>query len=315
MADIGKVFPTLNGTWSATTQYERMSVVFYQGASYMSTNNTLSDEPDKSSNWQKMADKGDVGKDGDLGRLGGDVIPINQFTAQAPNLSINDDGTPETALQNYSPGYSYEIVSPKSDGKYHLLYRDFTGQSGTLKVFFYTDKRTADKSVTKDITGTDFTLKLDDLIDASDIGKYGRVGIASSHGMSQKVALYSEYVDLDMYLPPINKILNDDTGWISVDGSSYPNNTPEKQYGGVRYRVLGQVVTIEFYIDHIATGNAFNIPPEYALGVPIWGNYSRGGNVRYSLETDGSFNIDAPAAGQSYDSNSYLSGVITYLVG
>lgn len=306
MADMGKAFPTTNGVWSATTQYERLCIVTYNGSSYISTNNTINDVPDASSNWQLIAAKG-VGEKGDpapLNYLDGLAQPVNLFAVEISGWKEKDDGTATIAANNYAT----TSFSRNSQNKFDMIIHQFGGApADNFRFFFFkSGGNTAFQVVSKNIGNNGRRFDLDELAPS----ECTRVIVETSNYGLGLIAAYYRYLDCNYYVMP-----NIRGEWQTVykfDG----NNLPNDQYGGVRYRVLGQVVTIEFYVDHIATGNAFNIPPEYAPGVPIWGTYSRGVNVNYSLGTDGSFNIDGPAdPNVPYPSNCYLDGVITYLVG
>lgn len=202
MADMGKAFPTTNGVWSATTQYERLCIVTYNGSSYISTNSTINDVPGQSSNWQLMAVKGGKGDPAPRNQLSGAALPVNKYVDAFPDLSIKDDGTPETALQNNSPGWSFKFLPAATDGKFHQVFHDFSGVKGTAKFFFYVDKPPAKAHVVKTVTASD-GINIDSLIDSADKTPYNLCGIATSNGMKLRIAVYDDAADLKQYCAPI----------------------------------------------------------------------------------------------------------------
>ncbi len=63
--DLGKVGVTHGGTWNATTTYERLTVVLYDGSSYVSLINNTGVTPGTNGNiWQLVASKGQNGSGG-----------------------------------------------------------------------------------------------------------------------------------------------------------------------------------------------------------------------------------------------------------
>ncbi|KRL56684.1 hypothetical protein [Furfurilactobacillus rossiae] len=207
MADIGKVFPTTNGVWSATTTYERMCIVSYQDSSYISTVTTTGDDPDKSSNWQLIAN-GIVGPAGPmqpLNYLSKYVVPINLWTTEIANTDLNDDGSFKSGSLGQNKGYGYTSVVPDlilNDGKFHQTLTLYSGSTGeTVKLFFY-------KSITDKTVFNSMTFTVDDEHTVFKLDKFAPTGtsminISYSNVRTGKPALYNDYVDCGFYVAPL----------------------------------------------------------------------------------------------------------------
>lgn len=65
MGDLGKVMLTNGGAWNNETEYEPLTMVRHNNASYCSTQNSIGQEPSETSDyWQLIAKDGTDGKDG-----------------------------------------------------------------------------------------------------------------------------------------------------------------------------------------------------------------------------------------------------------
>lgn len=210
MADMGKAFPTTNGVWSATTQYERLCIVTYNGSSYISTKDTINDVPGQSSNWQLIASKGDIGKTGDDGKnadlnyLSGDAIPINKFIPFLVDTDLNADGSgraPGTSGNDKGWGYVY-VVRNTFTNKFDSVIHDFDGKSSD-SIKFYCFKSlsssTATNTIIKNIGVDGNHFNLDSVVTNSDIDA---VVVSVSNGTGGHVALYSSFVDSNNYYEP-----------------------------------------------------------------------------------------------------------------
>ena len=206
MADMGKAFPTTNGVWSATTKYERLCIVTYNGSSYISTNSTINDVPGSSSNWQLISQKGISGEVGPKGRdapldyLTGAVQPINQWSPFWSNTGLNNDGTGGSV--GGKPGWSYNVYHRQSysdKGPFDRIVRLFDGKNDDIIRFFWYKQNAsvAMGSVTKTVGTDGSNFDLDQIIpeDANNCA------VEYSRGVSGKIAVYSRYADLLQYLP------------------------------------------------------------------------------------------------------------------
>lgn len=223
MADMGKAFPTTNGVWSATTKYERLCIVTYNGSSYISTNSTINDVPNNSSNWQLIAAKGDVGgigkngQDAPLGYLNGYAQPINLWQPiMASDTALNDDGTP--ASFGAAKGWSHVKFLRTFYGanKFDKVLHLFDGQSSdVIKFFFYKQNATtAMYSVTKTVGSDGKTFSIDDL--APTDSYFCR--IAYSRAMTGQIAVYDKYIDANFYVPAPDADNHDITTYSTLFG-------------------------------------------------------------------------------------------------
>ncbi len=95
--DLGKVGVTHGGAWNATTTYERLTVVLYDGSSYISLINNAGVTPGTNGNiWQLVAQKG---KDGSGSGSGGE--------SGGGSGSSSSGGGDTIGVAYYSDGYLY----------------------------------------------------------------------------------------------------------------------------------------------------------------------------------------------------------------
>lgn len=209
MADMGKAFPTTNGVWSATTQYERLCIVTYNGSSYISTNSTINDVPNNSSNWQLIAQKGDIGstgikgQDAPLGYLNGAAQPINQWNPFWSNTGLNDDGT-GTAVGS-KPGCSYDVYHRENWGNapFDRMVRLFDAKNDDVIRFFWYKENAAVAmgSATKTVGSDGKVFDLDTIVPK----EAENCAVEYSRGVTGHIAVYSRYVDSYDYYPVTSK--------------------------------------------------------------------------------------------------------------
>ena len=86
MSDLGKVMLTDGGTWDSAAEYEPLTMVRHNNASYCSTQNSTGQEPSETSDyWQLMAKDGTDGKDGVDGKDGKDVAVDSELSDTSEN--------------------------------------------------------------------------------------------------------------------------------------------------------------------------------------------------------------------------------------
>lgn len=83
MGDLGKVMLTNGGTWNIETEYEPLTMVRHNKASYCSTQNSVGQEPSETSDyWQFIAKDGTDGKDGKEVTVDSELSNTSENTVQ-----------------------------------------------------------------------------------------------------------------------------------------------------------------------------------------------------------------------------------------
>lgn len=105
MGDLGKVMLTNGGTWNSETEYEPLTMVRHNKASYCSTQNSIGQEPSEESEyWQLISKDGnEVTVDSELSETSTNPVQNAAVTAAitalgAPVLIQDTEPSDKTAL-------------------------------------------------------------------------------------------------------------------------------------------------------------------------------------------------------------------------